>query len=57
MSTQLGHDVAGNKLTEGHTSTKVIHQPGGASSFSLSHDDGPDDRFGPPKAKATPAQQ
>ena len=31
---------------EGLTSVKVHHQPGGASSFSLSHNDGPDDRFG-----------
>ena len=32
---------------EGLTSVKVHHQPGGASSFSLAHDDGTggDDRF------------
>ena len=33
---------------EGVTSVKVHHQPGGASSFSLAHDDGTgqDDRWG-----------
>ena len=31
---------------KGITSVKVHHQPGGQSSFSLSHDDGADDRFG-----------
>lgn len=32
---------------EGVTSVKVHHQPGGASSFSLAHDDGStDDRWG-----------
>ena len=31
---------------EGLTSVKVHHQPGGASSFSLGHDGGADDRFG-----------
>ena len=30
---------------EGISSVKVHHKPGGASNFSLSHDDGPDDRF------------
>lgn len=37
-----------SKHSEGHTSVKVHHQPGGASSFSLAHDDGKgavDDRF------------
>ena len=31
---------------KGITSVVVHHQPGGASSFSLSHNDAPDDRFG-----------
>lgn len=31
---------------KGITSVKVHHQPGGQSSFSLSHNDGVDDRFG-----------
>lgn len=31
---------------KGITSVKVHHQPGGQSSFSLSHNDAPDDRFG-----------
>lgn len=35
------------KHAEGQTSVKVHHQPGGQSSFSLSHDTGEkDDRFG-----------
>ena len=34
------------KHDEGKTSVKVHHQPGGASSFSLGHDDAPDDRWG-----------
>lgn len=36
-----------SKHSEGQTSVKVHHQPGGQSSFSLAHDNGePDDRFG-----------
>ena len=36
-----------NAFAEGHVSTKVIHKPGGASNFSLAHDNGTvDDRFG-----------
>ena len=37
-----------SKHTEGQTSVKVHHQPGGQSSFSLAHDDGSgkDDRWG-----------
>ena len=35
-----------SKHDEGKTSVKVHHQPGGASNFSLGHDDAPDDRFG-----------
>ena len=31
---------------KGITSVVVHHQPGGASSFSLAHYDGKDDRFG-----------
>ena len=42
---EYGHNLA----KDGTTSVKVHHQPGGASSFSLGHDDGSgatDDRFG-----------
>lgn len=35
-----------SKHTEGQTSVKVHHQPGGQSSFSLAHDTGSDDRWG-----------
>lgn len=37
-----------SKHGQGQTSVKVHHQPGGQSSFSLSHDDGTgkDDRWG-----------
>ena len=37
-----------SKHSQGQTSVKVHHQPGGASNFSLSHDDGSgkDDRWG-----------
>ena len=41
---------------DGITSVKVHHQPGGASSFSLAHDNGePDDRFGDRKRTTKPA--
>ena len=42
-------DNISHKYAEGVSSVKVHHQPGGASSFSLGHDDGStgtDDRFG-----------
>ena len=32
-------------MDEGVSSVKVHHKPGGASNFSLSHSDAPDDRF------------
>jgi hypothetical protein len=35
-----------SKHGEGITSVKVHHQPGGASSFSIAHDQGTDDRWG-----------
>ena len=39
-----------SKHDQGQTSVKVHHKPGGASTFSLSHDDGKgntdDDRWG-----------
>jgi len=35
-----------SKHSEGITSVKVHHQPGGASSFSIAHDTGVDDRWG-----------
>ena len=35
-----------SKHSEGQTSVKVHHKPGGASSFSLAHDTGEDDRWG-----------
>ena len=37
-----------SKHSQGQTSVKVHHQPGGASNFSLSHDDGSgkEDRWG-----------
>uniref|UniRef100_A0A7S3CMG6 Uncharacterized protein n=1 Tax=Strombidium rassoulzadegani TaxID=1082188 RepID=A0A7S3CMG6_9SPIT len=37
-----------SKHSQGQTSVKVHHQPGGQSSFSLAHDDGTgkDDRWG-----------
>ena len=34
------------KHSEGTTSVKVHHQPGGQSSFSIGHDDTQDDRWG-----------
>ena len=41
---EFGHNL--NKHAEGHTSVKIHHQPGGASSFSLGHDGAEDDRWG-----------
>ena len=42
---EYGHALS--KHADGTTSVKVHHQPGGASSFSLGHDNGTaDDRFG-----------
>ena len=41
---EFGHNL--NKHADGTTSIKIHHQPGGASSFSLGHDGGDDDRWG-----------
>ena len=49
---EYGHNLA----KDGTSSVKIHHQPGGASSFSLSHGDGDDDRFGN-KKNAAPVQQ
>ena len=42
---EYGHALS--KHADGTTSVKVHHQPGGASNFSLGHDNGAeDDRWG-----------
>ena len=51
---EYGHNL--NKHSEGVTSVKVHHQPGGQSSFSLAHTD-TDDRFGNSNKVGGAAQQ
>ena len=52
---EYGHNLA----KDGTSSVKIHHQPGGASSFSLGHDTGDDDRWGnkAKAAQAAPVQQ